>query len=306
MDESQRFAAVAEARSVGEAELGRYRLLRFGPSAAAPVRPGASSLQSGATELHGHGMTQSNRNLIVTGAGRGIGAATAALAARNGYRVCVNYVSNDAAAAQVVRAIREQGGDAVAVKADVSDPHQVTRLFDEAQEQLGPVTHLVNNAGVPGRIGRIEALDPEVLRRTFEVNVYSTIFCAKEFVLRVSTRHGGPGGAVVNVSSMASRTGSPGELVHYAAAKAAVETFSYGFASEVAADGIRVNAVACGLIETGIHAEAGDASRLQRYATRMPMQRAGQPMEVAQAIVWLLSGEASYITGAVLPVAGGR
>ena len=251
-------------------------------------------------------MTLASKNLIVTGAGRGIGAATAMLAARNGFRVCVNYVANDAAATQVVQAIREEGGHAIAVKADVSQPAQVARLFDEAQGQLGQLTHLVNNAGVPGRIGRVEALDPEVLRRTFEVNVFSTIFCAKEFALRVSTRHGGPGGAIVNVSSMASRTGSPGELVHYAAAKAAVETFNYGFASEVAAEGIRVNAVACGLIETDIHAEAGDASRLQRYATRMPMQRAGQPMEVAQAIVWLLSDAASYITGAVLPVAGGR
>lgn len=246
------------------------------------------------------------RNLIITGASRGIGAATAVLAAREGWQVCVNYVSNDAAANQVVERIRLDGGNAIAIKADVSRPGEVTRLFDDAQGQLGSVTHLVNNAGIPGRIGRVEALDPEVLRRTFEVNVFSSFFCAKEFVLRASTRNGGHGGAIVNVSSMASRTGSPGELVHYAAAKAALETFNYGFASEVAAEGIRVNAVACGLIETDIHAEAGDASRLQRYASRMPMQRAGQPAEVAEAIVWLLSEAASYVTGAVLPVAGGR
>lgn len=244
--------------------------------------------------------------LLITGAGRGIGAATARAAARAGYRVCVNYASNDAAAAAVVRDIRDAGGMATSVRADVSDRTEVKRLFDEAERALGPLTHLVNNAGVPGRIGRVENLDPEVLRRTFEVNVFAAIYCAQAFVGRVSTKNGGPGGAIVNVSSMASRTGSPGELVHYAAAKAALETFNYGLASEVAAEGIRVNAVSCGLIETGIHAEAGDGERLQRYATRMPMQRAGKPEEVAEAIVWLLSSAASYVTGAVLPVAGGR
>jgi NAD(P)-dependent dehydrogenase (short-subunit alcohol dehydrogenase family) len=248
----------------------------------------------------------STRNLLITGAGRGIGAATAALAARRGYRVAINYVSNQAAAEAMVRTIQEEGGHAISLQADVSQPEAVARLFDQAQEQLGTLTHLVNNAGIPGRIGRVEDLLPEVLRSTFEVNVFAAFYCAQAFVRRASTRHGGRGGAMVNVSSMASRTGSPGELVHYAAAKAAVETFNYGLASEVAAEGIRVNAVACGLIETEIHAQAGDASRLQRYATRMPMQRAGQPMEVAEAILWLLSDEASYITGAVLPVAGGR
>lgn len=244
--------------------------------------------------------------LLITGAGRGIGAATARAAAKGGYRVCVNYASNAEAAAEVVQSIREAGGTATSVRADVSDRHAVERLFDQAQAELGPVTHLVNNAGVPGRIGRVEDLDPEVLRRTFEVNVYAAMFCAQAFVRRASTKHGGSGGSIVNVSSMASRTGSPGELVHYAAAKAALETFNYGLAAEVATEGIRVNAVSCGLIETGIHAEAGDASRLQRYASRMPMQRAGKPEEVAQAIVWLLSDAASYVTGAVLPVAGGR
>jgi len=248
----------------------------------------------------------SEPTLIITGAGRGIGAATARAAARAGYRVCVNYASNAAAAAEVVQTIRDGGGIAASVQADVADQGEVERLFDEAQRLLGPITHLVNNAGVPGRIGRVEALDAEVLRRTFEVNVFAAIFCAQAFVRRASTRHGGQGGAIVNVSSMASRTGSPGELVHYAAAKAALETFNYGLASEVATEGIRVNAVSCGLIETGIHAEAGDASRLQRYATRMPMQRPGKPEEVAEAVVWLLSDAASYVTGAVLPVAGGR
>jgi NAD(P)-dependent dehydrogenase (short-subunit alcohol dehydrogenase family) len=246
------------------------------------------------------------RNLLITGAGRGIGAATAIAAARQGFRVCVNYASNESAAQEVVETIKRDGGIAVSLRADVSDETQVARLFDDMGRLLGPVTHLVNNAGVPGRIGRVDALETDVLRRTFEVNVYAAFYCSRAFVRRVSTKHGGHGGAIVNVSSMASRTGSPGELVHYAAAKAAVETLTYGLAAEVATEGIRVNAVACGLIETGIHAEAGDASRLQRYASRMPMQRAGRPEEVAQAIVWLLSDQASYTTGATLPVSGGR
>jgi NAD(P)-dependent dehydrogenase (short-subunit alcohol dehydrogenase family) len=246
------------------------------------------------------------RNLLITGAGRGIGAATAIAAARQGFRVCVNYASNESAAQEVVETIKRDGGAAVSLRADVSDESQVARLFDDMGRLLGPVTHLVNNAGVPGRIGRVDALETDVLRRTFDVNVFAAFYCSRAFVRRVSTRHGGPGGAIVNVSSMASRTGSPGELVHYAAAKAAVETLTYGLAAEVATEGIRVNAVACGLIETGIHAEAGDASRLQRYASRMPMQRAGRPEEVAQAIVWLLSDQASYTTGATLPVSGGR
>jgi NAD(P)-dependent dehydrogenase (short-subunit alcohol dehydrogenase family) len=244
--------------------------------------------------------------LLITGAGRGIGAATARRAAAAGWQVAVNYVANEAAAGAVVEDIRRAGGHAAAMQADVSQPEQVAALFDRIARELGPVAGLVNNAGVPGRIGRVEALEPAVLRRTFEVNVYAAFLCAQAFVRRASTKHGGAGGVIVNVSSMASRTGSPGELVHYAAAKAALEAFNYGLASELATEGIRVNAVACGLIETDIHAEAGDAGRLQRYATRMPMQRAGRPEEVAEAIVWLLSGAASYVTGTVLPVAGGR
>ena len=246
------------------------------------------------------------RTVLITGAGRGIGAATARLAAERGYATAINYATNDAAAGSVVDAILAKGGKAIAIKGDVADEADVARLFDGVQARLGPITALVNNAGTPGRIGRVEDLSCAVLKRTFEVNVYGAFLSAREFIRRTSTRHGGKGGAIVNVSSMAAKTGSPNELVHYAAAKAAVETFNYGLAAEVAADGIRVNAVSCGLIETAIHAEAGDAARVQRYATRMPMQRAGQPAEVAHAILWLLSDEASYVTGATLAVAGGR
>jgi NAD(P)-dependent dehydrogenase (short-subunit alcohol dehydrogenase family) len=245
-------------------------------------------------------------SIIITGSGRGIGAATAVLAAQRGYAVCVNYRERRESADAVVATIRKAGGRACAVAAENCIEADVLRLFDTAQRELGPVRALVNNAGVPGRIGRVENLALDTLRRVLDVNVIGTILCAREAVRRMSTRRGGSGGAIVNVSSMASRTGSPGELVHYAAAKAAVETFNYGLAAEVAGEGIRVNCVSAGLIATDIHAEAGDAERLQRYATRMPMARAGRPDEVAAAIVWLLSDEASYITGATLPVAGGR
>jgi NAD(P)-dependent dehydrogenase (short-subunit alcohol dehydrogenase family) len=244
--------------------------------------------------------------VIITGSGRGIGAATAMLAAERGYAVCVNYRERRETADEVVAKIRKCGGQASAVAAENCVETDVTRLFDAAERELGPIRALVNNAGVPGRIGRVENLELSTLRRVLDVNVVGAVLCAREAVRRMSTKRGGYGGAIVNVSSMASRTGSPGELVHYAAAKAAVETFNYGLAAEVAAEGIRVNCVSAGLIATDIHAEAGDAERLQRYATRMPMARAGRPQEVAAAIVWLLSDEASYITGATLPVAGGR
>jgi NAD(P)-dependent dehydrogenase (short-subunit alcohol dehydrogenase family) len=245
-------------------------------------------------------------SIIITGSSRGIGAATALLAARRGWSVGVNYASNREAADAVVAGIRAEGGRAVAVQADNSRRDDVERLFDHVTQELGPVGALVNNAGVPGRICRVEQLSEATLRRTLDVNVVGAFLCAQAFLRRASTRHGGSGGAIVNVSSMAARTGSPGELVHYAAAKAALEAFNYGLAAEVAQDGIRVNAVSLGLFATDIHATAGDADRLQRYAARMPMGRPGQPLEAAQAIVWLLSQEASYITGATLPVAGGR
>jgi NAD(P)-dependent dehydrogenase (short-subunit alcohol dehydrogenase family) len=244
--------------------------------------------------------------VIVTGGGRGIGAATARLAAARGHAVCVTYVSRPEAADALTDGIRAAGGRAIAMRARNFDEVEVAETFRRVEVEFGPVTALVNNAGVPGRISRVADLDLATLREVLDVNVVGTVLCAREAVRRMSAALGGAGGAIVNVSSMASRTGSPGELVAYAAAKAAVETFTYGLAAEVAREGIRVNAVSAGLIETDIHATAGDAERLQRYATRMPMARAGRPEEVASAILWLLSEEASYVTGATLPVAGGR
>jgi NAD(P)-dependent dehydrogenase (short-subunit alcohol dehydrogenase family) len=248
----------------------------------------------------------SRKVVIVTGSSRGVGAATARAAAARGYDVCVNYVGNRAAAEDVVTAVKAAGGRGIAVQANNGVEADVARLFDTAQRELGPVAALVNNAGVPGKIGRVEALELATLRETLDVNVVGTILCSREAIRRMSTKHGGRGGAIVNVSSLASRTGSPGELVHYAAAKAAVEAFTYGLGAEVAQEGIRVNAVSLGLFATDIHATAGDGERLARYATRMPMARAGQPPEAAAAILWLLSDEASYVTGSTLPVGGGR
>jgi NAD(P)-dependent dehydrogenase (short-subunit alcohol dehydrogenase family) len=244
--------------------------------------------------------------VIITGSGRGIGAATARLAASRGYAVCVNYVGNRESAERVVADIRAAGGKAIAVRAANNDEPAVIGMFETVERELGPVTVLVNNAGIPGRITRVENLELDNLRQTLEVNVVGTVLCAREAVRRMSTKRGGRGGAIVNVSSLASKTGSPGELVHYAIAKAGVEIFTYGLASEVAQEGIRVNCVTLGLFETDIHAAAGDAERLQRYATRMPMARAGKPEEAARAILWLASDEASYSTGAVLSVGGGR
>jgi NAD(P)-dependent dehydrogenase (short-subunit alcohol dehydrogenase family) len=249
-------------------------------------------------------MTQGT--LIVTGSGRGIGAATARLAAGRGWPVCVNYRERADSAEALVAAIAAEGGRAVALRADTSDEAAVAAMFDRAAAELGPVRGLVNNVGIPGRIGRVEDLDMAMFRRVLEVNVIGTAICSREAVRRMSTRHGGPGGAIVNLSSMGAETGSPGELVHYAAAKGAVESFTRGLAREVATEGIRVNAVSPGLIDTEIHAEAGDAERVARYASRMPMARVGRPEEVAEAILWFLSDAASYVTATILPVAGGR
>ncbi|GHO94846.1 oxidoreductase [Reticulibacter mediterranei] len=244
--------------------------------------------------------------IIVTGSGRGIGAAAALLAAQKGYAVCVNYTHQADRAKEVVATIRGRGGKALAVQGDVSDEAAVKALFDTATRQLGPIAALVNNAGITGKLGRFVDQETESLRRILEVNILGTMLCSREAVRLLSTKNGGKGGAIVNISTRAVQLGSPNEYVQYAASKAAVETFTLGLAREVASEGIRVNCVSPGLIETEIHANAGDAGRIQRIAPGVPMQRAGKPEEVAAAILWLLSDEASYCTGAILAVGGGR
>ncbi|MDD2734899.1 MAG: SDR family oxidoreductase [Desulfuromonadaceae bacterium] len=244
--------------------------------------------------------------IIITGGSRGIGAATARLAAEDGYAVCITYLRNEDAASAVVRKILEAGGEAIAITADVSVEADVVRLFERVDAELGPVTALVNNAGILEQQARVEDMDSARLSRIFATNVFGSFICAREAVRRMSTRHGGAGGAIVNVSSAASRIGSPGEYVDYAAAKGAIDTFTLGLAKEVATEGIRVNAVRPGIIYTDIHASGGEPNRVERVKGSIPMQRGGQPEEVAQAILWLLSDGASYTTGALLDVAGGR
>ena len=244
--------------------------------------------------------------LLVTGGSRGIGAATAVLAARKGYAVAVNYTRNEAAAQEVVRSIRAAGGRAEALPGDVADEAQVTELFAQVDSRLGRLTALVNNAGIVDRTSRVEDMTLERLRRMFDVNVIGSILCAREAIKRMSTRHGGRGGAIVNVSSAAARLGAPGQYVDYAASKGAIDAFTIGLAKEVAAEGIRVNAVRPGLIETDIHASGGLPNRVRELAHQVPMQRGGSADEVAQAIVWLLSPEASYTTMSLVDVSGGR
>lgn len=246
------------------------------------------------------------KTLIVTGGSRGIGAATARLAARRGYAVCVNYLRDGAAAEGVVSAIQKDGGKAIAVQADIGIERDVVRLFETVDRELGPLAALVNNAATLERQMRLEEMDAARMQQMFSTNVIGTMLCSREAVRRMSAKHGGAGGAIVNVSSGAARSGSPGEYVDYAATKGAVDTFTIGLASEVAAEGIRVNAVRPGFIYTGMHAKGGEPGRVDRVKAMVPMQRGGQPEEIAAAILWLLSDEASYVTGAILDVAGGR
>jgi NAD(P)-dependent dehydrogenase (short-subunit alcohol dehydrogenase family) len=244
--------------------------------------------------------------LVVTGAGRGIGAATARLAGRRGYAVCVNYLRDRRAAEGVTTSILSEGGRAMAVQADVGSEADVMRLFEAVKRELGPVTALVNNAATLERQMRLDAMDAARLQRIFAANVVGSFLCAREAVRQMSTRYGGSGGAIVNVSSAAARLGSPGEYIDYAASKGAIETMTAGLAKEVAEEGIRVNAVRPGFIYTEMHAKGGEPERVDRVKVTVPMQRGGQPEEVAAAILWLLSNEASYVTGTILDVSGGR
>jgi NAD(P)-dependent dehydrogenase (short-subunit alcohol dehydrogenase family) len=247
-----------------------------------------------------------NNVLIVTGGSRGIGAATARLAAQQGYAVAVNYATNSAAADAVVRDIEAGGGRAIAVHADVAREEDVLAMFGTVDRELGRLTALVNNAGVVDTPSRIDAVSAQQLRRMFDTNVLGCFLCAREAVRRMSTRHGGAGGAIVNLSSAAVRLGSPGQYVHYAASKGAIDAFTLGLAKEVATEGIRVNAVRPGIIDTDIHASGGQPNRAREMAPQVPMQRPGKAAEVAQAIVWLMGDGSSYTTGSIIDVTGGR
>lgn len=244
--------------------------------------------------------------LLVTGGSRGIGAATARLAAQQGWQVALNYAANSLAADEVVHTIRAAGGTAMAVKADVADEAQVMAMFGQIDAKLGPLRGLVNNAGVVDVTARVDEMSVARWRRMFDINVMGSMLCAREAVRRMSTRHGGAGGSIVNISSAAARLGAPGQYVDYAASKGAIDAFTIGLAKEVAAEGVRINAVRPGLIDTEIHASGGLPDRVQQLQHLVPMQRGGSADEVAHAIVWLLSDAASYTTMSLLDVSGGR
>ena len=244
--------------------------------------------------------------LLITGGGRGIGAATALLAARRGYAVCVNYRDHRAGAESVAQQIRDFGGNALALSANVGVESDVIRMFETVDRELGVLSGLVNNAGILESQMRLEAMDAARLQRVFTTNIIGAFLCAREAVKRMSTARGGAGGAIVNVSSAAARLGAPGEYVDYASSKGALDTMTIGLAREVADEGIRVNGVRPGLIYTDIHASGGDPGRVDRLKAAVPVRRGGRAEEVAQAILWLLSNEASYTTGSFIDVSGGR
>lgn len=244
--------------------------------------------------------------MLVTGGGRGIGAAIARLAAQEGYAVCLSYFQSEASANDLVANITKAGGEALAVRANVAVEQDVIRLFKEVDSTLGSVTALVNNAGILEKQSRVEDMDFNRISRVFSTNVIGSFICAREAVRRMSTKHGGNGGAIINISSRASKLGSPNEYVDYAASKGAIDTFTLGLAKEVASEGIRVNAVSPGIIYTDIHASGGDPGRVDRVKDSIPMKRGGSPEEVAKAVLWLASEEASYTTGSCIDVAGGR
>ncbi|MEE3636286.1 oxidoreductase [Pseudomonas sp. FFUP_PS_473] len=244
--------------------------------------------------------------IVITGASRGIGAATARLAALQGYRVCINYHADDEAAERVLAEVRELGAEAIAVRADVSVEDEVIQLFHRVDSELGRVTALVNNAGTIGHTSRLEDMSEFRLLKLMKTNVVGPMLCAKHALQRMSTRHGGLGGSIVNVSSVAARLGSPNEYVDYAASKGALDTFTVGLAKEVASEGVRVNAVRPGYIHTDFHALSGDPDRVSTLEASLPMGRGGRAEEVAEAIIWLLSDKASYSTGSFIELGGGR
>jgi len=248
----------------------------------------------------------SNSTIIITGASRGIGAATAKLAAVRGFSVAINFATGEAEAGAIAQEIIGAGGRACAIQADVACEEDVVRLFETAERELGSIKALVNNAAITGGFARVESVTARALAQVMAVNVTGAFLCAREAVRRMSTRHGGTGGAIVNISSRAAKIGSAGEWVHYAASKGAIDSFTIGLAREVATEGIRVNAVAPGLIDTGLHAANNAPDRLSRLAPSIPMQRPGTALEVAEAVLWLLSPATSYTTGAILEVGGGR
>jgi len=244
--------------------------------------------------------------IIITGASRGIGAATAIKAASQGYAVCINYLHNDLAVKSIVTQIERNGGSAIAIAADVSQELEVIKLFKTVDQKLGVVTALVNNVGILEHKMRLDEMDMARLNRVFCTNITSHFLCAREAIKRMSTLYGGKGGAIVNVSSAASRLGSAGEYIDYAASKGAIDTLTIGLSREVASENIRVNCVRPGFIYTDIHASGGEANRIEQLASSLPMQRGGSPDEVANAIMWLISPEASYVTGTFIDAAGGK
>ena len=244
--------------------------------------------------------------ILITGGARGIGAAIAMRAAEAGYAVCISYLNNQTAADALVASIKDKGGTAIALRADVSADTDVVRMFKQVDASLGPITALVNNAGILEQQSRVDEMTAERITRIFATNVIGSFSCAREAVRRMSTRYGGNGGGIVNMSSRAARLGAAGEYVDYAASKAAIDTFTIGLAKEVASEGIRVNAVSPGLIYTDIHASGGEPGRVDRLQDSVPMKRGGSADEVARAVMWLLSEDASYVTGTNVDVSGGR